>query len=596
MNITPVYELRTQLRTAAIAGTSLLSENFRLKKAAENFSAISSASPVFAKINEQLNILLKENTPQALLDTITLTDSVITVLASVGTAAEITPAESSVIPAAIINAPYSRLSALISALTASGSGNFRTVKDAWETDKEIFRDYRVMPALISALGASYGELADLASDIIIEVGGENMIPVLKNDFDPKGKKDMVRRVEIIEKTAGARENDFYLEQLEYAEKDVKGALILALSHDEGNTEKLTEIVKTEKAKNKKTALYVLTTFNNEKAIQFVTEYSKKKPADVLEAIQYASSEWASELTADIIKRVLTDENGSIIKISRLTDMEKVKITPQDISYALYFKTGKAAENIYRSYADTKCAGFLSSALMYSIAETMDSGLISLAAELNNSREFKGIYDQAEAAAHILGDEDCSEWIKKNIESSINFLYNVRIENGCFVYLCGCGHNSITNKYMTIRREVNQPIKEKITDILIKADHERTAFTFENWIDPNDPVYCLKLGAYFTKCFETDKDGYYTYLSCMKKCGIKNVKGIICRHFSVDGFKQFPQVHLYVLTNIFRMLSGDADYKLAEARSLIDGVKKGSIKITFDTEKFSEWIENEMNKE
>lgn len=593
MNITPVYELRTQLRTAAIAGTSLLSENFRLKKAAENFSAIASASPVFAKISEQLDILLKENTPQALLNTITLVDSVITVLASVGTAAEITPAESAGIPAVIINAPYSRLSALISALTASGSGNFRTVKDAWETDKEIFRDYRVMPALISALGASYGELADLASDILIEVGGESIIPALKKDFDPKGKKDMARRVWVIEKTAGAKENNFYIDQLDDAEKDVKEALILALSHDESNTEILTELVKTEKAKNKKAALYVLTTFDNEKAVQCLTEYSKKKPAEVLEAMQHASSKWTSDLTADIIKRVLTDENGGIIKISELVNTDKIKLTPQDVANALCFKTGKAIEDIYLSYGDIKCTGFLASALEKSICVTMDSGLISLAEELNNTKEYKGLYDQAVAAGHILGDGDCTEWVKKHIAPSANIFSAIIIENGSFVFSRGCDYNEFTDKVTVIEREVYQPIKEKITDILIKAEE---TLPLSGWIDPNDPEYCLKLGKVFTKRFESGKYGYSVLLNDMKKCGIKNVKGAVVKHFSNYGKDKNETLYLHRLKHLFSELPGDPDYKLAEAHSLVDAVKSGKLKLRLDIEGFTQWAETEMNKE
>ena len=39
MDIAPVYELKARLRAAAIAGTNLLSEDFRLKKAAESFAA-----------------------------------------------------------------------------------------------------------------------------------------------------------------------------------------------------------------------------------------------------------------------------------------------------------------------------------------------------------------------------------------------------------------------------------------------------------------------------------------------------------------------------------------------------------------------------
>ena len=35
MDITPIYELRDRLRTAMIAGTNLLAEDFRLKRAVE---------------------------------------------------------------------------------------------------------------------------------------------------------------------------------------------------------------------------------------------------------------------------------------------------------------------------------------------------------------------------------------------------------------------------------------------------------------------------------------------------------------------------------------------------------------------------------
>ena len=35
MDITPIYELRDRLRTAMIAGTNLLAEDFRLKRAVQ---------------------------------------------------------------------------------------------------------------------------------------------------------------------------------------------------------------------------------------------------------------------------------------------------------------------------------------------------------------------------------------------------------------------------------------------------------------------------------------------------------------------------------------------------------------------------------
>ncbi|MDE6031055.1 MAG: hypothetical protein K2G32_05480, partial [Oscillospiraceae bacterium] len=83
MDIAPVYELRDRLRAAAIAGTNLISEDFRLKKAADSFAPLAKASPVFARINEMTAKLLRDGSPENLLDTITLVDAVITTLGTV---------------------------------------------------------------------------------------------------------------------------------------------------------------------------------------------------------------------------------------------------------------------------------------------------------------------------------------------------------------------------------------------------------------------------------------------------------------------------------------------------------------------------------
>ena len=59
MDITPIYNLQTRLRAAAIAGVNLLQEDFRLKRAAEELKPLEGASPVFAKLGQQMAILSK---------------------------------------------------------------------------------------------------------------------------------------------------------------------------------------------------------------------------------------------------------------------------------------------------------------------------------------------------------------------------------------------------------------------------------------------------------------------------------------------------------------------------------------------------------
>ena len=197
MDISNIYELKTRLRAAMIAGTNLLSEDFRLKKAAENFSALSGASPVFAKINAMTEKLLSENSPECLLDTITLVDAVITTLGTSEVKGELEDLPDNGVSSVIVNAPHSQLSAVIDALTSSGGGQYNTILAARKDTPEIFNDYRVKPALIRGLGASYAELADTAANILKGMGKE-IVPLLKRDFDPKGKKEMLRRVTVIE--------------------------------------------------------------------------------------------------------------------------------------------------------------------------------------------------------------------------------------------------------------------------------------------------------------------------------------------------------------------------------------------------------------
>ena len=47
MDVKPIYELRTRMRAAAIAGTNLLAEDFRFKKAAEAIKPLERVSPAF---------------------------------------------------------------------------------------------------------------------------------------------------------------------------------------------------------------------------------------------------------------------------------------------------------------------------------------------------------------------------------------------------------------------------------------------------------------------------------------------------------------------------------------------------------------------
>ncbi len=219
MDITPIYDLRDRLRTAMIAGTNLLAEDFRLKRAVEAMAPLEKAAPVFAKVGELSRKLIapddggKDGKEGILLDAITLTDALCCTQGVVAVSGELESVFadgdeevgniSNPYPRMrLSNVPYSTLHPLQEALTTSGSGHYAYVTECHREHPELFRDYRVRVAMVQALGAAYAELADDVRAWLME-DGEDVIPLLMRGFDPKGKKEMVRRLHIIDKWMGA---------------------------------------------------------------------------------------------------------------------------------------------------------------------------------------------------------------------------------------------------------------------------------------------------------------------------------------------------------------------------------------------------------
>lgn len=606
MDITPIYELKTRLRAAMIAGTNLISDDFRLKKAAENLAPLAASSPVFAKISAMTQKLLEEKSPESLLDTITLVDSVLTTLGTTEVKGELESLPDNGISSISVTAPYSQLSTVIDALTMPGSGQFNRIVEIRENTPEIFRDYRIKPALIKGLDASYSELANTVEDIIKDIGKE-MLPLVKKGFDPKGKKEAVRRVHIIEELCGAEENDFYLEQLENSESDVRKALIFALRHDEKNIDKLIELTKTEKGKLKTAALAALASFDCEKSVDFFEEYAKKKPVDVLKIISRKSSKWTSELTARLIDTLLVDDKGNKITLSQSAGKDvklNTKATFFDLNSALWGKWGADIEKIYREYEDKQWYKQMSVRLGDSIIVTKDKSLMALAIELNNKPKLKGDYDYAETVARFLSDEDCTEWLKNKVhelklKSAVNkkavfesditrVLKLMRYDNGGYVMRIAY-FNDVTGDASDQWQFMSVPVAQDmkaVTDILLKNPSEYYNAVIAEWIDPNDKELCKKIGEYFCDNIRhfngTGASDINLWCRCIGKCGLSNVKDLAADYFKNKGITYTSWVKTIVAA-----VPGDDKYRLEEARSIIEAAQKKKYD-GFDIAEFEEW--------
>lgn len=616
MDITPIYELRSRLRGAAIAGTGLIAEDFRLKKAAEAFSELSGASPVFAKLNELVKKLFSDNSDgsvnlsETLVDALTLADAVIVTLGTSGVKGEFEPIAGSK-GTVTVNAPYSKLSPLIKALTTSGSGGYSVFMDTLNNSPELMNDYRVKSVLVKGLGASYAGLAAEVAMFLPKMG-EDIIPLLKNGFDNKGNNETAYRVEVMGAIAGAKENDFYLSQLETAENGARRSLITALRFDKENFERLTALVKTEKGEAKKSALRAILYMDDERAAEFFREYAKKKPAEVLELLANVSTEMTSKLAAEIINNSLTDKEGNKISISNATTTEAIKsnvnlkVSWTNIYGALCGKFGSETEAIYRDFytEEENYAAAMDRCLGNSILTSGNDGLKKLALELNNKSKMKGRYVYSEATVRLLSGEDSKKWFDSHIKNlppnaqvNVNILEVIGnlILNGD-EYALSIAQKDAVNRWTRRTVPVKTSAVESIIELMLKYyDSQPNYFgtRIQGIVDPKNQKMCKTVGDFMLKRIEAyHKQGIVDHstnlnLLILQRCGYTNIKGLalkLCRKNTENRR----------LNNYISSLPGDTAYKLSEAREIVKLARAGKLKFDrLNVDTFEQWTEKEF---
>ena len=323
MNLQPFYELRDRLHTVANAGVNLIMEDFRLQRAAAAVEPFAKASPVFAKIDQMLKKMLSPDCADralVLLDILALLDAVL-VTQGINQA----PGELERILGDVEedffghykNIPASVLRPLKQAMTGTGGGRYNIIEETHRNYPEVFDDYRVQKLMIKGLGDSYSELASLYADWLSEKG-EKVLPLLKEEFDPAGKREMVHRVHIIAKLAGEKENEFYVSQLPESKKEVREALIEALRFSPSNAPLLLQLIKTEKGRTKAAAQWA----SGYMDIEENRIYWQKTEANPL-ILGDSPYRWAANLQAKRLLKLAEKVTDGSVDVIKYSDEEKI---------------------------------------------------------------------------------------------------------------------------------------------------------------------------------------------------------------------------------------------------------------------------------
>ena len=608
MNLQALYDLKERLEHAAIAGTGLIGEDFRLHRAVEALGPLAKASPVFAKIYAGAKALLcapAEERSRRLLDVLSLVDAVVYTQCITAVSGPLTPMEPG--NGTYVQIPYGTLQPLLNALSGSGSGRTALIKDYWTNHPAYFRDFRVFPHVVGALKDNYAELADLIGQILT-AQGEKIVPILKEGFDPTGKTEMVRRVKLIALIRGAMENDWYLAILPESKKDVRVELITALGLCQENLQVLLDLCRTEKGKAKEAAMRSLAQMEAPEATQFWETEVKKKPDSV-----FYLAGVKSRITADLsaiafralIQRILTcADKVSRSELVRVRDTINGNYSPA-LAEVWRFTSEHMDEihslvpgNAIRGY-ELSGAELLSQTMMETVILNQDPKVLTFAEELAEKNR-KWFLSSAVAADLLrLKPEDHFEKYSPYVvpdENETQRNNRLQIMNGLGKVAWDAQKQCFTISFVMVNAENSQNIQicrplagfdnrwlELLTRPEIRHDgqilysrsytqKQELSFWLMGMIRPDDVNNRRIIGSWlYLKLKLTGK--LQPYAAGLIACGWKNWKGLLAYCASHESQVMY---HRYV--NLLASLPITNRERAQELRELDELVKSGRVSV------------------
>ena len=397
MDISPLFDLRQRLHTAALAGAASCPGDARLAQASEGLAPLEAAAPVFRKLGDLVRTLRApegDERAAVLLEALTLADALACTQAVVAVPGEAGPVEPAVAwGGAVEDVPFSVLREVRESLLCPEDWqNFSFMKRLADTRREWFRDARLRGLLLRLLDThENGDVHRQVARWLVEQG-RDILPLLRAGFDPKGKEGMAIRVRIIREIAGDEANDFYVSHLSAANKDIRCELLKALPATEENAGSLLRLYRSEtEAECRAIICAQLARTPLPSRWEHLRTLKEIDPKGVLKALAGIDAPEASALTVELWEHILPSYEAGPLDRSGYDFFKDT----------LLGKSGPGIHDIYRRVAaldkrveDKKAKaevrfichegltiGKTADALKTSILATRDEGLLELAGEL-----------------------------------------------------------------------------------------------------------------------------------------------------------------------------------------------------------------------
>lgn len=331
MDITKFYELRKRLYALTASGAALISEDFRLKRAVEEFGAeMASSKPMMKLYTLCTELFTTEKPADKLAECIALADALAVVQGGFADGSETIKSTARSSETNGSQFTYSEIKEAVSKLS-SGSVQLFYESDA---KKELYMDTRVLAAFFKMLDRT--ELPPI-SFIFAENYGRELTAILKNNFTSFSDKAKVNSIRLIRKIAGAEENELYVSLAgdEDQSIEVRAEAVLAMKYSSENAKRLMEIYHTEKGKIKSAALTALGRFDipeTEEIWEKLLENEKKSD------LKYLSASCSHVITEYVRKDIFgaiddfrsSSDHERSVRLFRLRDMLRFTYDCEDI--------------------------------------------------------------------------------------------------------------------------------------------------------------------------------------------------------------------------------------------------------------------------
>ena len=402
MNLELLYELKNRLENVAIVGINLVKDDFRLQRAVDQMKGYASAAKVFKQIYEMGQKLIEgdeEDKCDLFLDLLALLDAVLCTQATTYSGDNLQKMETTAGKENFYQElHYSELSQIVSAFTGTGGGRLAIIENAFETSPEMFDDFRLKSYMIDGLSDKYSGIADRITREL-KKKDKDIVPLLKEGFNPQGKREMIARLDIIGAICKEDENDFYKYCIENGSKEMKENAISELKYCQDNIDYILDLIKTEKGSVKNKAYVSLLWMNDSRAEKEWDKFFKKKPFDNIYSFQFTNQQWAIDYLNNFIKEYIVELKNKTLKTAeerRVVESEVAKIC----SVSFNKEINKNLDYYRELYPYNKDE--IKRILSYYIVANLNKEIIDLIKEL--SKKYEGEFLEQEFLISLIKDK------------------------------------------------------------------------------------------------------------------------------------------------------------------------------------------------